>query len=63
MGYHDYREGQIAQLERKCAMANRRRYQLEHLDALINKAKSLSLDEAAEQLREYKRHNERLLTL
>lgn len=62
MGYRDYWEGQIAQLKRKSAVANRRRYLLDHLDALINKASSLSLDEAAGQLREYKRYNERMLT-
>lgn len=60
-GYRDYWEGQIAQLKRKSAVSNRRRYLLEHLDALIDKASSLSLDEAAEQLREYKRYNERML--
>lgn len=63
MGYRDYWEGQIAQLKRKSAIANRRRYLLEHLDALIDKASSLALDEAAEQLREYKQYNEQMLTL
>ena len=48
--------------EGKERMANRRRYLLDHLDALIDKASSLSLDEAAGQLREYKRYNERMLT-
>ncbi len=61
-GYRDYWEGQIAQLKRKSAVSNRRRYLLEHLDALIDKASSLSLDEAAGQLKEYKRYNERMLT-
>ncbi len=62
MGYRDYWEGQIAQLKRKSAIANRRRYLLEHLDTLIDKASSLALDEAAELLQEYKRYNEQMLT-
>lgn len=60
-GYRDYWEGQIEQLKRKSAVANRRRYLIEKIDALIEKASSLQLDKAAEQLREYKRYNERML--
>ncbi len=60
-GYRNYWERQIAQLKRKNAITNRRRYLLEHLDALIGKASSLSLDDTAEQLREYKHYNERML--
>lgn len=61
IGYRDYWEGQIGQLKRKSAVANRRRYLIEKIDALIEKASSLQLDKAAEQLREYKRYNERML--
>ncbi len=61
MGYRNYWEGQIAQLKRKSAITNRRHYLLEHIDALIGKASSLSLDEAVAELQQYKAYNERML--
>lgn len=60
--YREYWEGQIAALKRRSAVTNRRHYLLEHLDSLIEKASSLSLDEAVGKLQEYKRYNERMLS-
>ncbi len=61
MGYRNYWEGQIAQLKRKSAITNRRHYLLEHIDALIDKASSLSLDEAVAELQQYKAYNGQML--
>ena len=60
-GYREYWEEQIGLLKRKSAMTNRRRYLLEHLDGFIEKASTLSLDEAVRKLQEYKRYNEQIL--
>ena len=60
-GYREYWEEQIGLLKRKSAVTNRRRYLTEHLDGLIEKASTLSLDEAVRKLQEYKRYNERML--
>ena len=60
-GYREYWEEQIGLLKRKSAVTNRRRYLLEHLDGLIEKASTLSLDEAVRNLQEYKRYNEQTL--
>lgn len=61
-GYRDYWEEQIGSLKRKNAVINRRKYLLEQIDTLLNKVSSLSLGDAAESLREYRKYNEQMLT-